>query len=145
MKIYMDLCALKRPFDDQTHARVRIETTAVVSILDAAASGAFALCNSAALVYENSLNPNEIRRNRAATLLGWAGEPAAPIDGVFTRAADLAAQGFGDMDALHLAFAEHLGADRFITVDDGILARSNVVKLAIPVNDPVEFTRGLRP
>ena len=32
-RIYLDVCALCRPFDDQTHMRVRLETEAVQLIL----------------------------------------------------------------------------------------------------------------
>lgn len=39
MKVYLDMCALKRPFDDQTQGRILIETMAVTRMLDAATAG----------------------------------------------------------------------------------------------------------
>jgi hypothetical protein len=33
MKVYLDNCALNRPFDDQSQERIRIETEAVVLVL----------------------------------------------------------------------------------------------------------------
>jgi hypothetical protein len=33
MKIYLDVCCLNRPFDDQTQDRIRLETEAVMLIL----------------------------------------------------------------------------------------------------------------
>jgi len=33
MKVYLDVCCLCRPFDDQTSHRIRVETEAVIAIL----------------------------------------------------------------------------------------------------------------
>jgi len=33
MKLYLDLCCFNRPYDDQTQARVRLETEAVILLL----------------------------------------------------------------------------------------------------------------
>ena len=33
MRIYMDVCCLNRPFDDQTKAKILIESDAVLAIL----------------------------------------------------------------------------------------------------------------
>lgn len=33
MVIYLDVCCLKRPFDDQAQPRIRIETEAVLGLL----------------------------------------------------------------------------------------------------------------
>lgn len=34
MKIYLDMCCLSRPCDDQSQPRIRVETEAVLAILD---------------------------------------------------------------------------------------------------------------
>jgi len=34
MKVYLDVSCLNRPFDDQTQARIRLESEAVTIILD---------------------------------------------------------------------------------------------------------------
>jgi len=39
VRIYLDMCALKRPFDDQSNGRIALETTAVLSILRSVAEG----------------------------------------------------------------------------------------------------------
>jgi predicted nucleic acid-binding protein len=138
------MCALKRPFDDQTQGRILIETAAVTRILDAASNGLLKLCNSAALVAENRRNPNKQRRARVTTLLAWAGTPIAATKEVFARADELAAQGFRDMDALHLAFAEELKADYFVTVDDELLAQSREANLTVKVVDVIELVKELK-
>jgi len=143
MKIYLDMCALKRPFDDQTQGRILIETTAVIRILDAATTGVLTLCNSAALVAENQRNPNVQRRERVNALLAAVGSPAPATPEVFARADDLAREGFRDMDALHLTFAKHLKADYFATVDDELLARSVKTKIGLNVTDVIDLVQEL--
>lgn len=34
MLLYLDMCCLKRPFDDQTDDRIRLETEAVILLLE---------------------------------------------------------------------------------------------------------------
>src|SRR5437773_5838878 len=72
MKIYLDLCCLNRPFDDQSQARVSLESQAVVLILEKVDRGEHSLCNSAALVVENSLCPKVQLRLEIEVLLDRA-------------------------------------------------------------------------
>ena len=51
MRIYLDMCCLKRPFDDQSQPRIRLETEAVLSLL-AAESATIEFIRSAALAEE---------------------------------------------------------------------------------------------
>ncbi len=53
-------------------------------------------------------------------------------------------QGFRDMDALHLAFAEDLKADYFVTVDDEVLAQSRRASLSVKVIDVIELVKELK-
>ncbi len=141
MKVYLDMCALKRPFDDQRQGRILIETAAMTRILEAATTGTLTLCNSTALTAENRRNPNQQRKARVETLLKWVGTPTPATPSILNRAEGLVRQGFRDMDALHLAFAETLRADYFVTVDDQILSRAESVKLGVRVTDVIEFVR----
>ncbi len=143
MRVYLDMCALKRPFDDQTQGRILVEATAVTQILDGAGAGVLTLCNSAALVAENRRNPNRQRRERVSALLASIGPPELATPKIFTRAEDLIQQGFHDMDALHLAFAENLKADYFVTVDDEILERGGKTKLGVKVVDVIDLLKEL--
>ena len=60
MRIYLDMCCLKRPFDDQSQPRIRLETEAVLSLL-AAESATVDFIRSAALRLENRQNPIILR------------------------------------------------------------------------------------
>ena len=39
MRVYLDVCCLNRPFDDQSQDRIKLETDAVLSILDNCQTG----------------------------------------------------------------------------------------------------------
>jgi hypothetical protein len=48
MLLYLDMCCMKRPFDDQSHPRFRLESEAVLGLL-AAESDSLRFVRSAAL------------------------------------------------------------------------------------------------
>ena len=62
MKVYLDASVLKRPFDDQTQPRIRLETEAAVTTLAMAQAAEITITNSAVLRYENSRNPDPEQR-----------------------------------------------------------------------------------
>jgi len=57
MKIYMDVCCLCRPFDDQTMGRIRYESEAVIAILNRC-SRDWNLVWSSAITYEIAKIPD---------------------------------------------------------------------------------------
>lgn len=57
MKRYLDICALKRPFDDQTNDRVAGETRAVLEILKRIDRSEDCFVWSTALATENNADP----------------------------------------------------------------------------------------
>ena len=121
-RVYLDMCSLKRPFDDQRQPRIREEAAAVAAIIGRAEDGEIALIRSPAHLVENDANPREDRRLAAALWIDGAAVDI-PIDAeVEARAAALAASGFGPLDALHVAFAERADARWFVTCDDALLS-----------------------
>lgn len=54
MKIYMDVCCLNRPFDDQSQDRIFLETEAILAILSRCRKGEWALATSDVVEYELS-------------------------------------------------------------------------------------------
>jgi hypothetical protein len=141
MKIYLDMCSLKRPFDDQSQNRIWIETQSVIRILDAYHAAEVKVCNSEVLVFENSLNPNPIRKRRVAGLLSQFGTPVKANAAIYLRAETISKKGFDDIDALHLAFAEKMNAVYFITCDDRILSLAGRGGLFVKVTDPSVFIK----
>jgi predicted nucleic acid-binding protein len=123
-RVYLDVCSLKRPFDDQRQPRVREEAAAVAAIVARAEAGEIALVRSPAHLVENDANPREDRRLAAALWIDGAAVDAPLDTEVEVRAGELVALGFTPLDALHLAFAERAGARWFVTCDDGLLKRA---------------------
>ena len=120
-RVYLDICSLKRPFDDQRQLRVREEATAVAAIVARAEAGEIALVRSPAHLVENDANPREDRRLAAALWIDGAAVDVSLDAEVEARAGELVALGFRPLDALHLAFAERAGARWFVTCDDELL------------------------
>ena len=106
-RFYLDVCALCRPFYDQTQMRVRLETEAVQLILSYVRSGDLALIVSP--VHDNEINaiddPVE-RTHLLSTLRQLAWDIVFDLGQARRRAEELASQGLGPADAAHLAFAE---------------------------------------
>ena len=59
MRIYLDVCCLNRPFDDQTQERIRLEAEAVLLILERCQAGTWQLLGSEVVEYEVSRIPDE--------------------------------------------------------------------------------------
>jgi predicted nucleic acid-binding protein len=137
----MDLCCLNRPFDDQSQARIALESQAVVLIVEKFDRGEHAFCNSAALVVENSLSPKTQARLDIDVLLGRADVWIALDEGIDQRAAELRGIGFQEFDAYHLAAAESAGCDFLVTCDDKFLkaARRQAAKIGVRVTDPIRL------
>jgi predicted nucleic acid-binding protein len=141
VKVYLDASALNRPFDDQQLARNRLETEAVLAILEWIESGEIKLVGSAVLVYENRMSPLVERREYVATYLDLAATSVTADPALLDRAKAIEAQGIKPLDALHLASAERGRAEWFVTCDDRILKRARRGKLGIraTIGTPIEF------
>jgi len=141
MKLYLDLCVYNRPFDYQGQERVALETGAFIYLIDQIEKGRYSLVCSEALVYENSKNPDNMRRERISSYFDLAQEFIALEESDFERAKVLRTMGFSDMDALHIASAEKGGIDFFITCDDWIvnLYKRNVHNVKVEVINLLEF------
>ena len=62
MKVYLDNCAFNRPFDDQSHIRIRLETEAKLYIQDNIKNNKLKLIWSYILDIENDHNPFKEKR-----------------------------------------------------------------------------------
>lgn len=140
-KIYLDLCCLRRPFDDQRQERVRREAAAVTAIVEQAERSGWALVRSPALLIENDANPREDRRLAAALWIDGAAVDVGHSELVAARARELCALGFGVLDGLHLAYAEAAGARWLVTCDDRLtdLARRHASRLGLVVINPCDL------
>jgi len=118
---YLDLCCIKRPFDDEAVERTRREAEAVAAIMDMAKAGTVDLVRSPSHDFENDRNSREDRRLATRLWLEAAAISVRTNSAIRKRALSLTALGFGTLDASHLAFAEAAEARWFVTTDDRLL------------------------
>ena len=143
MNIYLDVCCLNRPFDDQSQDRVHLESEAIILILNHIRTGKWKWISSEVVNYEVSKIPDVERRHRIETLLRLAGCNIGIEEAMVRKASELQSIGFGVYDALHLACAEYGGADIFLTTDDQVvqLARRSFVQLMMKVENPLRWLK----
>lgn len=137
--VYLDVCALCRPFDDQSLLRIRLETEAVNLILSKVHKGRLALGISPAHLVEIRAIPHVLERTELLTILEQYGV-LLDVDksDVRKRAEELVSLGFGPADAAHIAFAE-TGKAKFITCDDRLLKKCAKHKIRTWCGTPVHF------
>ncbi|HIJ07463.1 hypothetical protein [Methanocalculus sp.] len=117
MKIYLDVCCLCRPFDNQLVPRIRYESEAVIAILNRC-SVDWTLIWSYAIIYEVS-KIIDGQKNQYLSNLRDRAEICIMVDGAIKNRAELfMGCGIKALDALHLSCAERAGVDFFITTDD---------------------------
>jgi predicted nucleic acid-binding protein len=142
--LYLDMNIYKRPFDDQSRMRIRLETVAITMIFSLVESGRLSACWSFVLDYENSRDPILERREfvgRVAQCCESTIEPDESIRGFARELAD--AHEIRGRDALHLASAELSGCEYLVTCDDRLVRQGRRLKeqgvLTLAVINPVEL------
>ena len=138
---YLDLCCLNRPFDEQHQPRVRLETEAVLGLIQLSILGELRWVTSDALELESSQNPDTDRRGEVDLLLRTATTRVAVGLQERERGRDLQALGFKAFDALHIACAERASVDALLTTDDRLWRRAQreTGKLAVRVENPAKW------
>jgi predicted nucleic acid-binding protein len=140
-RIYLDVCCLNRPFDDQRQDRVRLEAEAVLLILGRCEAGEWQWISSAVVEEEVDNTPSRERRSRVRAMLSGVQSVVALTAAAVTRAQALQAMGFRTYDALHLACAEQAAVDVFLTTDDRVLriATRHTAQLPVRVANPLAW------
>ena len=137
--IYLDVCALSRPFDDQGQMRIRLETDAVQLILSHVRSGNLVLAVSPLHEIEIGAIGDATERDHLLTMLQQIGNRIAfDLRQTRERAEDMVQQGLGPADAAHLAFAVEVQAD-FVTCDDRLLHRCQRIQPPVWFGTPIAF------
>jgi predicted nucleic acid-binding protein len=122
-KIYLDVCCLNRPFDDQNQPRIYLETEAILEILRRCQTGEWELVSSTALELEIAKTPDQNRREEVQLALAFARHKILVTEEIARRAIALTNFKIKNFDALHIACAEG-NADIFLTTDNRLLSRA---------------------
>ena len=136
MRVYLDTSALNRIFDDQSQPRIYLESSSMLIVFMLIDSGEMQFVTSDVLLFENSNNPYEERREFVSLCVQKANEILALDEGILSRAEELESQGLKGLDALHMACAEKLAVEYFITCDDNIIKR---YRGSLKVQNPADF------
>lgn len=136
LRIYLDNCCYNRPYDDQTHIRIHLDTEAKLHIQGMIKSGELELVTSFMLEYENSKNRFSHKRQAIADFMEANESYYVGIEKeteVKTLARHIMEHGIKSADALHVACAALAGSDYFITTDDRLLKyQSKDVQIVTP-------------
>jgi predicted nucleic acid-binding protein len=124
LTIYLDTCSLQRPLDDQRQIRVRLETEAILAVLEQVENGKLALLDSEILRYEIYRTPNLQRQQHITEILTLSHIIIKLNPAIEQLSYRLQNVGIKPLDALHLATAEQAKADYFCTCDDKLLKRA---------------------
>lgn len=129
--VYLDVCALSRPFDDQSQMRIRLETDAVQLILSHVRGGSLTLIVSPVHDVEiGAIEDSTEREHLLSTLRELGQRVPLNLERTRQRAEQLVQRGLGPADAAHLAFAEAAEAD-FVTCDDRLLRQCRRVQPSV--------------
>ncbi|MGK7919447.1 MAG: PIN domain-containing protein [Trichodesmium sp.] len=141
MKLYLDTSALNRIFDNQSQARIYLESMSMTLIFLLIENQTVEIVSSEALVAETNNNPYNERKVFVESVLQEAKSFQNLNQNLLTRAEEIEENmGIKGIDSLHLACAEKFGVDFFITCDDKLIKR---YEGAIIVQSPTIFVNNI--
>jgi len=140
-KIYLDVCCLNRPFDDQGQDRIHLESEAILSIIGHIRNEEWVLLGSDAIDDEISRIPDDDKRVKVYILAGMHAKHISINDSIRDRSRELHKMGFKPLDAVHIASAEHGHADILLTTDDALLAKASRhrKKIHVSIVNPLQW------
>jgi predicted nucleic acid-binding protein len=137
--VYLDVCALCRPFDDQQFLRIRLETDAVNLIMTKVLAGQIVLKVSPVHIAEIKEISDVVERLQLLSIVENCGVLLEVDKGMVRgRATELVSLGFGPADAAHIAYAE-AGKAKFITCDDRLVRKCAKHAITTWCGGPVDF------
>ena len=144
--LYLDTNIYNRPFDDQNHMRIRLETTVITMLFTLIEKATFSASWSFVLDYENSRNPFPERRAFVQHLSEVCEHIIEPDEKIHELAGELSqSHGIRGRDALHLACAEQSKCDFLVTCDDRLVQQGKRLQetgiLKLRVINPIDLLR----
>ncbi len=141
IKIYFDVCSLNRPFDDLTQDKIKIETEAIINIIQKVCQKIYLAYKSDAIDFELSKIQNSHKKDQVLNLYNCLNtKKIETTEQIKSRAKELLSYNIRYMDALHIAHCEYAGIDYMITTDKVLINqvnKSNILK--VKVINPVIF------
>jgi predicted nucleic acid-binding protein len=141
LNIYLDVCCLNRPFDDQSQERIRLESEAVLLALAQVQDSVLYWFSSEIVTLEIMQTSDVKKRERLTLLSNFANHKIAYGRSEENRAKEIETLGFHSFDAMHLACSESAKVDFFLTTDDRLLRKAKHLKKQLKINvvNPLVF------
>jgi len=136
MKVYLDNCALNRPFDDQSHIGIRLEAEAKLYIQGKIKAKELDLVWSYILDIENDENPFKEKRQAIERWKAFSIIDIAENESILQKANHFVGMGVRAKDALHIACAIEGNVDIFVTTDDKLIKKlsgSDEIRVVNPI------------
>jgi len=141
LKIYLDSCALSRPYDDYLNEEIIRDAKSVEAIFELIDAGKAILVDSRILEFEAKAIKDAEKKAKVNTARKKANLYVELTPEIKERASEFMIYGIELMDALHLAAAER-EADIFITTDKRLLKKAKKIpNLKMKVFSLLEFWR----
>jgi hypothetical protein len=135
----MDVCCYNRPFDDLSQERVYLETEAILHIISLCDSGEWELASSGAIDFELSQITDDEKYKKTLDMISSASVYADITDESIERAKQFQGFGIKRLDSYHLALAEKMGTDVFLTTDDRFIKSASRTNAKVKVINPVKW------
>ncbi len=137
--IYLDVCTLCRPFDDQNMMRIRLETDSYYLIVQAIQDAKYQMVYSSVHELEISAISDALERMELLEVLYQNGKKrACDLPAIRMRVNELVEAGLGVADAAHIAFSE-ASAEYFISCDDRLIKKCRRQAVDVTVMTPIGF------
>jgi predicted nucleic acid-binding protein len=143
MRVYLDVCCLNRPFDDQSQARIRLESEAVLLILLYCEIGRWDWISSDIIEWEIDKTNESDRKQELQLLVAQASHRVKLSEAIIARGTEIEACRIAGADALHIACAELGNASVLLTTDDILLKKAAVhaKRLRVTVANPLDWLK----
>ena len=140
--IYLDYNCFQRRFDDTSQIKIQLEALACEEIFLRAEIEQIQLAWSFMHEDETLLCPFPNRMNVAFILSTLCKIRIGPDDKIYECALEYQRKSkITPKDALHLASANFIGADYFLSCDNRLLNQAKRLELEIVISNPVDYIR----
>jgi predicted nucleic acid-binding protein len=123
MRIYLDVCCFNCPFDDQTQEKIHLEAEAILIILSNISVQKWELVGSDIIDFEISKISDFEREKKVKVLTQKILKKQNITPELIQRAKKIEQKEINPLDALHIASAEYIQAEYFITTDEEIIKK----------------------
>jgi len=141
MRIYMDVCCLNRPFDDQTQHKIHLEAEAIKIIFEKNELQKLEIISSEVIDLEISKIPNLMKKRQVQLLASVYKDKIRINDEIINQARTLELLGITAFDALHISCALYAKAEVFLTTDEDLVNKYELQKdeFQIRIVNPLEW------